>query len=330
MSTEFNVEYSLNKVLYKLLRANGIKPYLLPCACQRPITDNGWTIQLPDNISAQQWKDPRFRLIIHAQDFATWYDDCCLELLWLESQFDPEQLQKIIFVHWDHRLRDVYEGPITCVEFPTHSYELVHTLKQNWNSWRHIPEQKYIKHNWICLNGRAREYRQTVYNLLKDEPNGFASHSIFNPIPFHGYQNYDFNNVDNFIKIGKVYQQAKVSVVTESIYEDHPGIITEKTLLAIAAKHPFMCIGHQGIHQEIHARGFKNHNSLFDLSYDTEPKSTRLYNAINKNIDILRNDIDLDAHKDTADFNFDFLMTEYLDSIESRARQQLLEHLVKF
>ena len=151
MSTEFNVEHSLNKVLYKLLRANGIDPWLMPCACVRPITDNGWTINLPGNIPQEKWNNPRFRLVVHAQDFVTWYGDVCLELMWLEKQFPLEKLRKILFVHWDHRLGNVYEGPITPIEFPTHSYELVHTLKQNWKSWKHIPNNK----NKNPINGRG-------------------------------------------------------------------------------------------------------------------------------------------------------------------------------
>lgn len=331
MSTKFDVEHSLNKVLDKLFRANGIKAHLVPCACQRPITDNGWTIQLPNDISPQQWKDPRFRLVVHSQDFASWYGKSCLELLWLEKQFTQEQLKKVIFVHWDHGLQKCYtQGYISCIEFPSHSYELVSRLKQNWNAWKHIYENKNIKYNWMCLNGRPREYRNNIYNLLKDESSGFVSHSKYNPVPCHPYDNYDFNNVDNFIKIGEIYQQSRMSIVTESIYEDHPGIITEKTLLAIAAKHPFMCIGHKGIHQEIKERGFQLYDDLFDLSFDNQPKHTRMYSAIDNNLNVLRQDIDLTAYQQKIDYNFDYLMNDYLPFLIEHARQQLLDHLVKF
>lgn len=330
MSTEFRVDYSLGTVLKNMLRANGVNPYILTCAFVRPITDNGWTILLPNDITPEMWKNPRFRLVIHGQDFATWYKDFCLELLWIETQFTPEQLEKVIFVHWDHSLQDWYQGPVTCIEFPTHSYELVKTLKNNWSDWKHIPLQKKIKHNWLCLNGRARAYRQDVYNLLKDEPSGFVSHSIFNPVKQLPYNHYNFNNVENFVKIGTVYQEAKTSIITESIYADHPGIITEKTLFAIAAKHPFMCIGHRGIHQEIKQRGFKLYDHLFNLEFDNDSSETRLFNAIDSNLEILRNNIDLENYKDIIEYNFDYLLNDYLNFLENRARQQILDHLVQF
>lgn len=326
--SNFNVEHSLNKVLYKLLRGNGIDPWLMACACVRPITDNGWTINLPDNIPEEKWNNPRFRLVIHAQDFITWYSDVCLELMWLEKQFPLEKLKKILFVHWDHDLRNRYEGPITCIEFPTHSYELVYGLTQTWNEWKGI-HNKQFKYNWMCLNGRAREYRQNVYNLLKDEPSGFVSHSIFNPVKSLPYNQYNFNNIENFIHLKDLYQSSRTSIVTETSYQDVGGIITEKTLLAIAAKQPFFCIGHRGIHHEIKQRGFELYDDLFDLSFDNETVDTRLYSAIEKNIDTLRSDIDLAEYQHKIDANFDYLMTEYLPFIREQARQQILQHLVQ-
>ena len=123
-----------------------------------------------------------------------------------------------------------------------------------------------------------------------------------------------------------LYQQSKASIVSETIYADHPGIITEKTLLAIAAKHPFMCIGHINIHQEIVERGFENFDDLFDLSYETLDATHRLDAAIDLNLPMMQDpDWDVSAAVDKVERNFDFLMNDYTKSIEQRAQKQIYQ-----
>jgi len=306
-----------------MLRARGLDVEFVPCALGRPIVSSRWNINLPD-IPQERWNRRNFRLVIHAQDFIHFFGNLCVELHWLEQQFTPEQQNKIIFVAWDHRLKEIYEGNIKIVNFASHSFELIHQLKTRWTEWRDVHNQS-IQHNWICLNGRAREYRQEVYNLLRHEPSGFVSHSIFNPIDIHPYQDYNFNNVDNFVKLLPMYQSARSSIITESLYQDVGGIVTEKTLLAIAARHPFMCIGHRHCHEDVASLGFENYDELFDLSYDAESKDTRMYSAVSKNIERLRQDIDLDSVKEKIDRNFEWLMGGYADSIRQRAERDLAE-----
>jgi hypothetical protein len=314
-------EPNFNREMLSLLRARGLDVEFLPCALGRPIVSSRWNIHLPE-IARERWYRKNFRLVIHAQDFVHFYNDLCVELHWLEQQFTPEQQSKIIFVAWDHRLRDIYQGNIRVINFASHSYELIHQLRSRWKEWKNVHE-KNPQHNWMCLNGRAREYRQEVYNLLRHEPSGLVSHSIFNPLTIHPYQDYNFNNVDNFVRLIPVYQSARSSIVTESLYQDVGGIVTEKTLLAIAAKHPFMCIGHRSCHQDVAGVGFQNYDELFDLGYDIETKDTRLYSAISKNIERLRQDIDLDAVKHKIEANFEYLMGDYADKIKQKAEDDL-------
>ena len=314
-------EPNFNKAMILLLRARGLDFEFVPCALGRPIVSSRWNINLP-NISQQRWNQKNFRLVIHAQDFIHWYNNLCVELHWLEQQFTPEQQSKIIFVAWDHRLAEVYQGNIKIVNFASHSYELVHQLKARWNEWKDV-HKKNIKYNWICLNGRAREYRQEVYNMLRHESQGFCSHSIFNPIDIHPYQDYNFNNVDNFIKLQPVYQSAHASVITESLYQDVGGIVTEKTLLAIAARHPFMCIGHRYCHEDVAQLGFKNYDDVFDLSHDIEDRTTRMYSAVKNNQQRLADLVDIDHLREKINYNFDYLMGDYADSIRARAEEDL-------
>jgi hypothetical protein len=304
-----------------MLKACGVDPYFLPCALGRPIVSSRWHINLPD-IPPERWDKKNFRLVIHAQDFIHFYNNLCVELHWLEEQYTPDQQKKIIFVCWDHRLRDIYQGNIKIVNFASHSYELIHQLRDRWTEWKDV-HRKNIQYNWICLNGRAREYRQEVYNMLRHEPQGFCSHSIFNPIDIHPYQDYNFNNVDNFVKLMPVYQSAHASIITESLYQDVGGIVTEKTLLAIAARHPFMCIGQRYCHEDVALLGFQNYNDVFDLSYDTETKDTRMYSAIEKNRGRLQDLVDVTHLQEKINANFEWLMGGYADSIRSLAETQL-------
>lgn len=309
-----------------MLRGAGLDCFIMPCALQRPIIESCWTINLPDNINELPWHKSNFRLVIHAQDFVHFYGDLCVELFWLENNLKPEYLNKVIFVHWDHDLNSIYSGPIKCIEFASHSFEIVHGLKQRFNDWRYVVNKNYF-YNWLCLNGRPREHRNQVYELLKDTPNGLITHDQHCPLSWHPYANYNFDNIDNFVKLLPAYQSCRVSVVTESLYQDVGGIITEKTLFAIAAQHPFMCIGHRGIHRQIRDRGFQTFDHLFDLSYDGEPNDTRLPMAINQNLNVLVGDIDLDICRDAIEHNFEWLMTGYTDSIRQRAQDQLLAAL---
>ena len=120
-----------------------------------------------------------------------------------------------------------------------------------------------------------------------------------------------------------VYQSARASIVTETLYQDVGGIVTEKTLLAIAAKHPFMCIGHRYCHEDIADLGFENYNEVFDLSHDTEECGTRTYSAISNNRRQLADLVDVDHLQEKINRNFDYLMGDYADAIHARAQEDL-------
>lgn len=306
-----------------MLKGAGLNCLIIPCALQRPIIESSWTINLPDNITELPWSKSNFRLVVHAQDFVHFHGELCVELYWLEQQLTPKQQRKTIFVHWDHDLNSIYSGLIKCVEFPSHSFEIAHGLKEHYLSWKHVDNKNYF-YNWLCLNGRNREHRNQVFEQLKDVPKGLLTHEHHRPLPWHPYANYNFDNIDNFIKLLPAYQSCRVSVVTESLYQDVGGIITEKTLFAIASRHPFMVIGHRNIHQQLRSRGFCTFDSLFDLAYDTESNSTRLTSAVTKNLSHLTDVIDPSDYADLTNANFEWLMTGYADSLRERAQQQLM------
>lgn len=313
---------NFNTALQNILSNAGFQYFIMFSALNLPATNNTWTINLPDNINELPWNKPNFRLVVHAQDFVRFTNTICNELSWLEQQLTPEQQAKTIFVYWDHDLNQCYHGLIKCVEFPQHSYQLINELKQRYTEWIDVLNKKY-QYNWQCLNGMPRPHRDRVYYCLKDTSNGILSHVDHRPLDLNPYCNYDFDNVKNFVNLMPVYQSAKTNVVTETMYSDVGGIISEKTLFAIAAKQPFICIGHRNIHQQIRDRGFVTFDSLFDLSFDNQPSSTRLTQALSSNLPILSADIDLDQYRDQVEHNFEWLMTGYTDSMVQRAQDQL-------
>ena len=90
----------------------------------------------------------------------------------------------------------------------------------------------------------------------------------------------------------------------------------KKHLLAIAAKHPFMAIGHIGIHKELAERGFENFDELFDLNYDDDRKDIRLNNALDLNWhNIIDPNWDVESALEKAERNFDFLINDYTRNI---------------
>ena len=318
-----------NQKIIKILNDLGFIYEFVPSIMQRPIVDGCWTLELP-KISKDKWKNPNFRLVIHAQDFCNWYNnELCVELVEIEKFYDQENHRQIVFLHWDHDLRNKYAGVINCIEFPSHSWELVEGLKAQHSKWKSVYSKGKKKYNFLCLNGYPRKHRNQIYKKLRYVKQGFVSHRTHNDYAKAPYAKYNFDNVANFIKLKTLYKSARASLVTESIYSDGPGIITEKTLLAIAAKHPFMVIGHKGIHQEIEERGFENYDDLFDLDYDVIESEYRLDAAIQMNIDLLTNEnFSVETVKEKTERNFDFLMNDYMQSIEDRATTQLAKIVV--
>ena len=315
-----------NQTITKMFRDIGIDAKFCPSILLRPIEHNQWKMELP-KIEESSWKRPNFRLVLHAQDFVHWHaNELCVELFEIEKHYTEDQQRKIIFIHWDHDLRNRYQGCIQCVEFPSHSWELVENLKAQHSKWKSVYSKSKKKYNFLCLNGYPRRHRNAVFKQLRDAPRGFCTHRTHRDYPKAPYAKYDFDNVANFVKLKPLYKSARASIVTESIYSDGPGIITEKTLLAIAAKHPFMCIGHKHIHQEIAERGFENYDEIFDLDYDVIDSEYRLEAAIQLNYEtITSKDFDIAVAQEKIERNFDFLMNDYMQSIEDRARTQLRE-----
>ena len=79
------------------------------------------------------------------------------------------------------------------------------------------------------------------------------------------------------------YDSTYFSIVAETADVGRP-FITEKTFKPIAFQHPFMVYASPGHLEYIKSQGFQTFENLFDESYDTMSKDTRI-NAIVRNVD---------------------------------------------
>ena len=152
-----------NKKITGLLNQFEIDYSFVPSAFNRPINNGSWSLNLPYVVKSK-WKNPNFKLIVHAQDFCN-YDSngLCLELCQIEKHYDREYHEQIIFLHWDHNLQNTYKGAIKCVEFPSHSWELVEALKAQHTKWKSV----YTKSKKNIIKKIEKIYLLLLFTLKK-------------------------------------------------------------------------------------------------------------------------------------------------------------------
>jgi hypothetical protein len=108
-----------------------------------------------------------------------------------------------------------------------------------------------------------------------------------------------------------LYGRTAVNIVTETEYDTAPGIVTEKTLMAIAAGQIPIVIGHQGIVQHCRELGFDMFDDLVNTSYDTLPNDVRLEQAILLNRDLIMGHRDLAPYQDRIQANRDYMLDDW-------------------
>jgi hypothetical protein len=268
----------------------------------------GWSLRLPDFDTDI--------LLLHFQDLVNIRDGRVLELEQIEQRYGS-RADRVIVTYWNHGLDRIYTGPVRLVEFSNHNYDLVNQLYQRWPEWQHIVGQPRTQ-AWQCLNGRMCDHRNRVVQILKDWPGGTLSYHDRIPLPMYDYTEYTYNNVDNFINLDYVYSAAAVNVVTETEYNTAPGIISEKTLLAMAAEQIPVVIGHAGIVKHCEELGFDMFTDLVDTSYDSLRNDVRAEQAILLNQDLIQGRIDLAPYRERLSAQREFLLDDYATIMELR------------
>ena len=91
-----------------------------------------------------------------------------------------------------------------------------------------------------------------------------------------------------------MYRTTPVNIVTESLYEEPVGIITEKTLFAFASLQLPILVAHKGAVKDAESYGFDMFTDIIDHSYDNLPNDVRWKSAIDLNMHILNGKFNYD------------------------------------
>jgi hypothetical protein len=283
---------------------------------------NGWPLRTP----AVEFKLNTL-LVLHFQDFATVQHGRVIELDNIEK-FYGLHADQVVVTYWNHGLDKLYNGPLRLIEFSNHNHDLALALRLRQTEWSPAFTRNRA---WQCLNGRTCIHRRKAAKILQHWHNGILSFGTSISLPNWDYSNYrGCENDENFIKLQYVYQTCSVNIVTETIYDYAPGIISEKTLMAFAAKQIPLLIGHQGIIQDCRELGFDMFDDVLDNSFDFLPNDIRLETALDLNKDIILSGIDVDRLDQRLEKNKNYLLNEFPSWMESRFKKDCLDRLNPF
>ena len=249
-------------------------------------------------------------LLLNFQDFITKKDDVILELQKVEDYYKDKSNQ-VLVTHWPHSLGKFYHGPINLIEFNSHDYQVINNLRNRAEEW--VPAFNFNHtHAWQCLNGTWRPHRQRVIEVLSNWPNGVLSNGTERPLDLYSYGNYyRTENEDNFIYIKDLYSSCAVNIVTETQYDWAPGIVSEKTFMALLAKQIPIVVGYAGIVEDCINMGFDMFTDLVDTSYDKMPNDIRAEQALLLNRDLILGNIDLTPYRARLEKQHDFILNQY-------------------
>jgi hypothetical protein len=264
--------------------------------------NRGWPVKMPDI-------EPGKFLVLHLPDYVTWKGRRILELEQIEQRYGDDA-HRVIVHYWNHGLSKYYTGPVNIMEFSSHNHGTANSLRDIYPEWKHIlnPGRK----QWQCLNGRYCQHRRRAVDVLQHWSNGILSYGTEIPLPNWNYDHYiGCNNQENFLRLSWVYGAAQINIVTETMYDDAPGIVTEKTQMAFAAEQVPIVIGHRGIVQDCRELGFDMFDDLVDNSYDMLPNDVRVEEALRRNQGLILGQIDLEPYRARLQRNRLFLLDEF-------------------
>lgn len=252
--------------------------------CFQPPYDaaQGWPLRLPE----VDWGEIDW-LVLMFQDFVTMHDGVCLELQQVEHRYG-EHCDRVIVLHWPYGMHRYYRGPINLVHFNVHEYMILWHLRDRISEWQQIWNTSKTR-AWQCLNGRRCPHRLWITQHLDSSWTG-GTLSLGDIIPLSGYPYSTYrgtSNEDNWMRLLSVYGQHLFNIVTETQYDQRPGIITEKTIFALLAAQIPIVIGYQGIVQDCQDLGFDMFTDVVDTSYDDLPNDQRWRAALDLNRELV-------------------------------------------
>jgi len=298
----------------------GLNPVCQYCCLQISSENSSqWNIKFPE----VTWEDNTI-VLLHCQDFVNVDHNGCRELAMIE-QYYKSYANRVVAVTWNIDLASVYSGPVNIIYFPYHSYEILVNLAASVEKWRqHLRHPRTKK--FQCLNGVAKKHRVKTVELIKHCPDSVITLDPELQFEKFTYQEHlAVTNEENFIRLSElIYGDCDVNIVTESLYDHYPGIITEKSIFAWLAYQVPIIIGYPGIVAHARQLGFDMFDDIVDHSYDQYPNSTREQAAIDLNRDILLNGIDRPSLQHRLEYNHNHALT-WPSRMQAEYQQQVIK-----
>jgi len=296
-------------VQYNQVISDALPSFVFYPSILTEMTNNGqdvWAMNLP--------KRRCNKIILHTQDHLNVKNNSCPELQFIENYYKTN-LEDIVIIFWNHNLNKIYDGKLKLIEFPTHSFDFLQHLINRKKEWYEELFNRTNRYNFICLNGKEKDFRMKVVNYLKQVgSNYYITHGWNNnSFPDAKYKDYDFDNADNFIKLLPLYRGSNVNIVTETLYNESHGIISEKTLDAFVAMQLPIFVSYKGMVNDLRNYGFDVYDDVIDHSYDTMDNSVRWKAAIDLNQHIINGDYDYESLLPRLKQNQDYIINGYLN-----------------
>ena len=310
-----------NTVLQQPWRDLGYDVIYQPCCYRQAFNaeTQDWPIQFPE----VEWTDNTL-VIMHCQDFLTMSDNKSRELEKIQQHFGDRSNQ-VVVVHWNIGVDQVHATPLKLIYFPTHSYEFLQRVAACQDQWQPGLTVRRT-HDWQCLNGVPRMHRRHAVSALRTLPNGIISFANDIPLPKWDYSSYrGTENEENFVRLNYVYGDCDINIVTETIYDYAPGIISEKTIMAWLALQVPLVIGYQGIVEHCESLGFDMFRDIVDCSYDQLDNDSRLTQAFKLNWNLLSNGVDRNTIMERLQANQRHALTTWPKQLVDNYKQRVIE-----
>ena len=297
----------------------GVNVVLVPNSFDPPYSwTTGWQVKLPEIGFTKNTL-----AIMHFQDRVTVVDQRVMELELVAKHYGANADQ-IVVAHMHPGLDEIYSGPVHLIEFSNHNYDLMNSMSSVYDRWKNISTQAKTK-NWQCLNGRTAMHRRRAVDILQHWPNGIMSYCNEIPLDAWAFSTYaGSTNEENFVRLADVYGACAFNIVTETVYDEFPGLYSEKTLFAFLAHQIPVIIGTPRLVEKLRVAGFDMFDDVVDHSYDTMPNDCRVEQALNLNREVILNNTDtsylhprLLANRERA---LSLLPNWYRTNFETRAR----------
>jgi len=254
-----------------------------------PPADNGiWDLAFPQ----PYWNDQSL-VVMHCQDFVNVDERGVRELQLMEQHFRQRSSQ-VVVVTMMIDLQERYPGPLHLAYFPSHTFNIIVNMRpivERWQSQLHGTRTTKFQ----CLNGIPKPHRVRAIAALDQLPvKGHTSLGRDRELPIWPYYPtyMGCENEHNYLRLLPIYGDSDINVVTESLYEERPGVISEKTLFALMSLQVPILIGYAGMVSHVKSLGFDVFDDIVDTRYDWLPNDIRVEQAIQLNKTLLMQGFD--------------------------------------